>query len=123
MKIDQTFVGSAILEHDGSTIVAAVARPAHDLGLTVIAEGVETKQECEAIQQVGCDLAQGFYFAPALEPIELESMFEANQDRPVSLSLRDKHQPEVLRPLQRATRQGSRKGAAANGRCASSTPM
>jgi GAF domain-containing protein len=48
---------------------------------------------------------------------------EANQDRPVSLSLRETHQPEVLRPLQRATRQGSRKGAAANGRCASSTPM
>ena len=123
VKIDQTFVGSAILERDGATIVAAVARLAHDLGLTVIAEGVETKQECEAIQQVGCDLAQGFYFAPALEPVELESMFQANQDRPVSLSLRDKHQPEVLRPLQRATRQGSRKGAAANGRCASSTPM
>jgi diguanylate cyclase (GGDEF)-like protein len=123
VKIDQAFVGSAILERDGATIVAAVARLAHDLGLTVIAEGVETKQECEAIQQVGCDLAQGFYFAPALEPIELESMFEANQDRPVSLSLRETHQPEVLRPLQRATRQGSRKGAAANGRCASSTPM
>ena len=121
VKIDQTFVGSAILERDGATIVAAVTRLAHDLGLTVIAEGVETEQERDAIRQVGCDLAQGFYFAPALKAPELESMFQANQNRPVSLSVLTTDDPVPLPPTARIARQGSRKESAGNGRCSSNT--
>jgi diguanylate cyclase (GGDEF)-like protein len=124
VKIDQTFVGSAIFERDGATIVAAVARLAHDLGLTVIAEGVETKEECEAIQQVGCDLAQGFYFAPALKPHELESFFQAHRDQPVSLAASPSFEPDACPSMTRAAiRHGSCNGAAASGRWASSTPM
>jgi diguanylate cyclase (GGDEF)-like protein len=128
VKIDQTFVGSAILERDGATIVAAVTRLAHDLGLTVIAEGVETQQECDAIAQVGCDLAQGFYFAPALQPLELDSMFRANRDRLVSLAQPPVETPAPARPkLNRPklapinSRQASRSDSAGNGRCSSST--
>jgi diguanylate cyclase (GGDEF)-like protein len=123
VKIDQTFVGSAILERDGATIVAAVTRLAHDLGLTVIAEGVETKQECDAIQQVGCDLAQGFYFAPALHVPELESMFQANRNGPLSLSVAAQRTPEAPRaaPTTINRRHASPSDSAGKGRCSSST--
>ena len=121
VKIDKTFVGTAILERDGATIVGAVTRLAHDLGLTVIAEGVETPEERDAILRVGCDLAQGFFFAPALSPRELESMFKANPGRPVSLSVLPPGDPVPAPKTARIGRQSSHKDAAGNGRCSSNT--
>ena len=70
LKVDQTFVQG--LERDGedSSIVAAVVNLAHNLGLSAVAEGVETAEQSRRVQLVGCDLAQGFYFA-APEPASL----------------------------------------------------
>lgn len=71
LKVDQTFVQG--LERDGedSSIVAAVVNLAHNLGLSAVAEGVETAEQSRRVQLVGCDLAQGFYFA-APEPASLK---------------------------------------------------
>jgi diguanylate cyclase (GGDEF)-like protein len=71
LKVDQTFVQG--LERDGedSSIVAAVVNLAHSLGLSAVAEGVETAEQSRQVQLVGCDLAQGFYFA-APEPASLK---------------------------------------------------
>lgn len=71
LKVDQTFVQG--LERDGedSSIVAAVVNLAHNLGLSAVAEGVETAEQFRRVQLVGCDLAQGFYFA-APEPASLK---------------------------------------------------
>jgi diguanylate cyclase (GGDEF)-like protein len=71
LKVDQTFVQG--LERDGedSSIVAAVVNLAHNLGLSAVAEGVETAEQSRRVRLVGCDLAQGFYFA-APEPASLK---------------------------------------------------
>jgi diguanylate cyclase (GGDEF)-like protein len=71
LKVDQTFVQG--LERDGedSSIVAAVVNLAHNLGLSAVAEGVETAEQSRRVQLVGCDLAQGFYFAVP-EPASLK---------------------------------------------------
>jgi EAL domain-containing protein (putative c-di-GMP-specific phosphodiesterase class I) len=45
-------------------IVASLIKLAHDLGRTVVAEGVETKEQLAALRAAECDVAQGFYFAP-----------------------------------------------------------
>ena len=52
------------------TIVAGVTRLARDLGITVVAEGVETPGEAEALRNIGIDLMQGYLFArPAFEAL------------------------------------------------------
>ncbi len=63
LKIDRSFVSD--LEHsaDARAIVNAVVRLAHELGLRVVAEGVETQGQRDILVRVGCDELQGFYLA------------------------------------------------------------
>jgi diguanylate cyclase (GGDEF)-like protein len=67
LKVDQTFVQGLERDAEDSSIVAAVVNLAHNLGLSAVAEGVETAEQSRRVQLVGCDLAQGFYFG-APEP-------------------------------------------------------
>jgi diguanylate cyclase len=71
LKVDQTFVQGIERDAEDSSIVAAVVNLAHNLGLSAVAEGVETAEQSRRVQLVGCDLAQGFYFA-APEPASLK---------------------------------------------------
>ena len=71
LKVDQTFVQGLERDAEDSSIVAAVVNLAHNLGLSAVAEGVETAEQSRRVQLVGCDLAQGFYFA-APEPASLK---------------------------------------------------
>lgn len=66
LKIDQTFVGG--LEHDEKSrkIVQTVIQMGHGLGMTVVAEGVETPIQAKILRDCGCDLAQGYLFAKPL---------------------------------------------------------
>ena len=64
LKIDKSFViGTSSSDHDAS-IVRSTIRLAHDLGLRVVAEGVETSDALALLQSAGCDEAQGFLIAP-----------------------------------------------------------
>jgi diguanylate cyclase (GGDEF)-like protein len=63
LKIDQGFVADIGHTPSGDTIVAAVTALAHALGLSVIAEGVETRAQWDRVNEIGCELAQGFFFA------------------------------------------------------------
>jgi diguanylate cyclase (GGDEF)-like protein len=68
LKIDRSFVHAMINNRRTAAIAASVALLAHNLGHTVIAEGVETREELVAVTELGCELAQGFYIAPPLGP-------------------------------------------------------
>ena len=61
LKIDTSFV-QALDTANGISIVSAMINMAHDLNMTVVAEGVEKKQHVELLQQKGCDYLQGYYF-------------------------------------------------------------
>jgi len=63
VKIDQSFVANMGRDPAASAIVAAVTQLAHGLGKTVSAEGVETAEQCDEVASVGCELAQGYFFA------------------------------------------------------------
>ena len=63
VKIDQTFVAGIPAEPLDEAIVSAVIGLAHDIGMTVVAEGVEEPRQRAAITKLGCDMAQGFLFA------------------------------------------------------------
>ena len=63
VKIDRSFVSGFDTEPENRPIVEAVIGMARALGLTTIAEGVETESQAETLQKLGCPWAQGFYFA------------------------------------------------------------
>ncbi len=66
VKIDRTFVAGLGADPQDSAIVAAVVRMASVLGLTVVAEGVETREQLAELRALGCELAQGWYFGRPL---------------------------------------------------------
>jgi diguanylate cyclase (GGDEF)-like protein len=63
VKIDQSFIAKTGYFREGDAIVTAVTELAHALDLTVTAEGVETRQQSQAVQAIGCDHAQGFFYS------------------------------------------------------------
>ena len=62
IKIDRSFVSGLGLESDDTSIVEAVVRLGHSLGLTVVAEGVETPLQLNRLRELGCDRGQGYLF-------------------------------------------------------------
>ena len=62
IKIDRSFVVGLGLEADDTSIVEAVVNLGHSLGLTVVAEGVETPLQLNRLRELGCDRGQGYLF-------------------------------------------------------------
>lgn len=63
VKVDRAFVSGIGQQDDDSAIVASVVQLAHAVGLTVVAEGVETMDQARFLTEIGCDFAQGFLYA------------------------------------------------------------
>lgn len=64
LKIDRSFVRDLPNDRNCATIVKSITELAHELGMRVVVEGVETAANLCAIHAAGCDAAQGFYFSP-----------------------------------------------------------
>ncbi|HTC62272.1 MAG TPA: EAL domain-containing protein [Candidatus Saccharimonadales bacterium] len=73
LKIDRSFVLQLKESHESKAIVRAIVAMAKSLDLRVVAEGVETQEQLDAISAVGCDVFQGYFFAP---PLDLPSVTE-----------------------------------------------
>jgi diguanylate cyclase (GGDEF)-like protein/PAS domain S-box-containing protein len=79
LKIDHSFVRDIHTHHDDASIVRAIIALAHGLGLTVIAEGVETRDQVEFLKAQQCDQVQGYYFA---HPLPADELTRQLRDRP-----------------------------------------
>ncbi len=62
LKIDRAFIAAVGQNPEDEGIVGAVVELAHTLGLEVVAEGVENGEQLGLLQEMGCELAQGYYF-------------------------------------------------------------
>jgi len=82
LKIDRSFVRDVTIDPDDATIVRSTVDLAHNLGLAVVAEGVETEEILAAIRDSGCDLAQGHLISRPLPPDSFIE-FLRNADWPV----------------------------------------
>jgi diguanylate cyclase (GGDEF)-like protein len=67
LKIDQSFVRELAASDDDLAIVSAIVQMAHSLGMSTIAEGVETAEQLALLKARGCDEIQGYYYSRPLE--------------------------------------------------------
>jgi diguanylate cyclase (GGDEF)-like protein len=77
IKVDRSFVDGLGDEEDDTAIVSAIVDIADSLGLGTIAEGVETTEQLEALQGLGCHGAQGYLFAAPMCAEEFEALLAA----------------------------------------------
>jgi len=76
LKVDRSFVDGLGTEPEDSAVVAAVLSLAHALGLHVIAEGVETSLQAHQLQALGCGVAQGWLWSPAVPADQVPALAE-----------------------------------------------
>ncbi len=69
IKLDRELVASVGLNGKHLAALRSITELGHSLGLTVFAQGVEQAAQVEALRVVGCDMVQGYLFAPAVEPL------------------------------------------------------
>jgi diguanylate cyclase (GGDEF)-like protein len=86
VKIDRSFVTSMLTSPNDAFIVRSVIALAHDVGLRVVAEGVEDASTHAALAELGCDVVQGFHFGHALAGNEL--LRELRAGRTVAVPVR-----------------------------------
>jgi EAL domain-containing protein (putative c-di-GMP-specific phosphodiesterase class I) len=76
IKIDKSFVDNVTSDHQSAIIVASVSRLAASLGMTVVAEGVETEEQRRILIAAGCGALQGYHFGRPMTPREAGKMLE-----------------------------------------------
>ncbi|MCA0433374.1 MAG: GGDEF and EAL domain-containing protein [Proteobacteria bacterium] len=83
LKIDRSFLLPEAIEGRGGVILDTVVTLAHNLSMTVVAEGIESEAQAERVQVLGCDLGQGFYFAEPLAAAQVRELLLVLPDVPV----------------------------------------
>jgi diguanylate cyclase (GGDEF)-like protein len=79
VKLDGSFISEIDRMRGGGSVAAAVTNLAHALGLTVIAEGVETEGQARELITMGCDLAQGYHYAEPMSSSAVDAHLRAHQ--------------------------------------------
>ncbi|MEU8606978.1 bifunctional diguanylate cyclase/phosphodiesterase [Actinoplanes sp. NPDC048791] len=82
LKIDRSFVFAMDSNANDAALVRGAVDLGHNLGLTVVAEGVETAAHVAALRQLGCDLAQGFHYARPMPAAVLTDWLEQQPAHP-----------------------------------------
>ncbi|MFZ5585856.1 MAG: putative bifunctional diguanylate cyclase/phosphodiesterase [Thermodesulfobacteriota bacterium] len=94
LKLDRSFVTEVPTSRDSTAIVGAIIAMAHSLGLEVVAEGVENRQQMEFLLSRQCSLMQGFLFSPPVPPDQLRELCR----QPWPAALGDLLKPDRLGP-------------------------
>src|SRR5690606_4101377 len=81
LKIDRSFI-SKIGENKQLAIVSAMIAMGKAMGMTVVAEGIETEQQLQYLQDLECDIAQGYFFSKPLPQEEATVFLENNISSP-----------------------------------------
>ena len=79
IKIDRSFTEGLASSTDAPAVICAVVSLGRALGLVVVAEGVETAEQCDFLSAAGCDELQGFFFSPPLKKEQLPALLNGDE--------------------------------------------
>lgn len=74
LKIDRSFVSRMLTDADNFEIVRAIVTLAHSIGLEVVAEGIETREQAAQLRAFGCEFGQGYFFAKPMDSAATEQV-------------------------------------------------
>ena len=74
LKVDRSFVSRLGTDRTADVMIQTIIDLAHNLGKQVIAEGIETADQAKALEAMGCDLGQGFYYARPMESAKIPAL-------------------------------------------------
>ena len=77
LKIDRVFVNNMDKSESSLRIVASIAHLAHELGMDIVAEGIEEEAQMEALRDLGCQLGQGYFMSKPLPGDEALKLIES----------------------------------------------
>lgn len=80
LKIDKSFVDSALSDDSTHIIIESILNMSSNMGFESIAEGVESEQQYNYLNEIGCDVIQGFYMGKPLPASEIENILETKND-------------------------------------------
>ncbi len=96
LKIDRSFIIGAHERRDDVTIIMSTIELAHNMGLKVVAEGVETREAWNLLRRLGCDLVQGYLISKPLSAADTILFLERAEQDPVA----EEHTNRQLRTIQ-----------------------
>lgn len=110
LKIDKSFIDHVTSDPNDAVIVQATIAMAHSIGLTVVAEGVETQAQASYLRTLHCDQIQGYYFSRPLPAAEIWQLLQSSpklnlpfaEQKPTVLLVDD--EPNILSALRRVLR-------------------
>lgn len=91
LKIDRSFITNLTNKSKNEAICEGIIQMAHNIGLEVIAEGVEQQNQLELLKEMLCDTVQGFLYCPPVHEEELEKVLKDNSDLLMKNKLLRKH--------------------------------
>ncbi len=81
LKIDRSFISRLCENKESSEIVRTILSLAQSLGMTVVAEGIETEDQLSCLQALGCGYGQGFYFSRPLDAASIQTLLSSEDAR------------------------------------------
>lgn len=96
LKIDRSFVFSSVSSEESRQVIRSIVELGNSLGMLTVAEGVESQEALTYLQTLGCDLAQGYWFARPLFPADLENWLLAYAQDDETRRLASLHSLQLL---------------------------
>jgi len=79
LKIDKSFIDEILISQEDRTLVKGIIDMVHALGIEVVAEGVENHQMAELLQEMNCDLVQGFHYCKPISEADFIELIKSRQ--------------------------------------------
>lgn len=74
LKIDKSFIDDILTDHKTQLLVSSMIEMGHNLGYKIIAEGIETSEQLNLLQELNCDIGQGYLFSKPVTPEEISQL-------------------------------------------------
>ena len=74
LKIDRSFIQNCLIERNSATVTRVIIAMAHGLDVAAVAEGVESAEQYQFLQEADCDLAKGYYLSEPIVAAHLEEL-------------------------------------------------